>query len=45
MEKHAWNAQPHGYFDINLNIVWDAIRQSIPVLARKLQRIRQHQMK
>lgn len=28
------NRMAHGYFDINLDIVWDTIQQSIPVLAQ-----------
>jgi uncharacterized protein with HEPN domain len=35
------NRMAHGYFDINLDIVWDTIQQSIPVLGRKIQQIRQ----
>lgn len=37
------NRMAHGYFDINLDIVWDTIQQSIPVLASQLQQIRQNQ--
>ncbi len=37
------NRMAHGYFDINLDIVWDTIRQSIPVLAQQIQKIRQNQ--
>ena len=37
------NRMAHGYFDINMDIVWDTIRQSIPVLAQQIQRIRQNQ--
>jgi uncharacterized protein with HEPN domain len=35
------NRMARGYFDINLDIVWDTIQQSIPVLGRQIQRIRQ----
>lgn len=35
------NRMAHGYFDINLDIVWDTIQQSIPVLAQQIQQIRQ----
>ena len=35
------NRMAHGYFDINLDIVWDTIQQSIPVLGQQIQRIRQ----
>jgi uncharacterized protein with HEPN domain len=31
------NRMAHGYFDINLDIVWDTIQQPIPVLARQQQ--------
>ncbi len=37
------NRMAHGYFDINLDIVWDTIQQSIPVLARQIQQIRLQQ--
>lgn len=37
------NRMAHGYFDINLDIVWDTIQQSIPVLAQQIQKIRQQQ--
>jgi len=37
------NRMAHGYFDINLDIVWDTIWQSIPVLAQQIQKIRQNQ--
>ncbi len=34
------NRMAHGYFDINLDIVWDTIQQSIPVLAQQIQQLR-----
>jgi len=37
------NRMAHGYFDINLDIVWDTIQQSIPALGQQVQRIRQQQ--
>lgn len=37
------NRMAHGYFDINLDIVWDTIQQSIPILAQQIQKIRQNQ--
>lgn len=37
------NRMAHGYFDINLDIVWDTIRQSIPALTQQIQKIRQNQ--
>lgn len=37
------NRMAHGYFDINLDIVWDTIQQSIPTLAQQIQQIRQQQ--
>jgi len=37
------NRMAHGYFDINLDIVWDTIQQSIPVLGQQIQQIRQNQ--
>jgi uncharacterized protein with HEPN domain len=36
------NRMAHGYFDINLDIVWDTIQQSIPILERQ-RHIRQQQ--
>ncbi len=37
------NRMAHGYFDINLDIVWDTIQRSIPNLAQQIQQIRQNQ--
>ena len=37
------NRMAHGYFDINLDIVWDTIQQSIPALGQQIQKIRQQQ--
>lgn len=37
------NRMAHGYFDINLDIVWDTIQQSLPVLERQIQKIRHRQ--
>ncbi len=34
------NRMAHGYFDINLDIVWDTIQQSIPMLAQQIQQIK-----
>jgi uncharacterized protein with HEPN domain len=30
------NRMAHGYFDINLDIVWDTIRQSVPKLEQQI---------
>jgi uncharacterized protein with HEPN domain len=35
------NRMAHGYFDINLDIVWDTIQQSLPELEQQLQQIQQ----
>jgi uncharacterized protein with HEPN domain len=35
------NRMAHGYFDINLDIVWETVQQSIPLLARQIRQIRQ----
>jgi uncharacterized protein with HEPN domain len=35
------NRMAHGYFDINLDIVWDTVQQSIPSLEQQIQRIRE----
>ena len=37
------NRMAHGYFDINLDIVWDTIQQTMPVLERQIRQIRQQQ--
>lgn len=36
------NRMAHGYFDINLDIVWDTIQQSIPVLGQQIRQIQQN---
>jgi uncharacterized protein with HEPN domain len=33
------NRMAHGYFEINLDIVWDTLQQSLPELQRQLLRI------
>ena len=30
------NRMAHGYFDINLDVVWDTIQQSLPELEREI---------
>lgn len=35
------NRMAHGYFEINLDIVWDTVQQSLPELERQLLRIAQ----
>ena len=37
------NRMAHGYFDINLDVVWDTIQESIPALQRQIQQIRHRQ--
>lgn len=32
------NRMAHGYFEIDLNIVWDTVRISLPVLREQLER-------
>ena len=34
------NRMAHGYFDINLDVVWDTVESSLPELARKIAEIR-----
>jgi uncharacterized protein with HEPN domain len=34
------NRMAHGYFEINLDIVWDTIQQSLPDIERKIREIR-----
>ena len=36
MGPNARHAQPHGYFDIDLNIVWDTVKSSLPEPERQL---------
>jgi uncharacterized protein with HEPN domain len=33
------NRMAHGYFEINLDIVWDTLQQSLPELQQQLLRI------
>jgi uncharacterized protein with HEPN domain len=33
------NRMAHGYFEINLDIVWDTVQQSLPVLEQQIIRI------
>jgi uncharacterized protein with HEPN domain len=33
------NRMAHGYFDINLDIVWDTLNSSLPDLEEKIARI------
>lgn len=35
------NRLAHGYFDINLDIVWETVKQALPVLASQLRQIQQ----
>ena len=30
------NPMAHGYFDINLDVVWETVQQSLPILERQL---------
>ena len=34
------NRMAHGYFDINLEIVWDTVRTSLPELERQLENVK-----
>lgn len=34
------NRIAHGYFDINLDVVWDTLKQALPVLLQRLPAIR-----
>ena len=34
------NRLAHGYFDINLDVVWDTVKQALPVLEAQLIQIR-----
>jgi uncharacterized protein with HEPN domain len=35
------NRLAHGYFDINLDIVWETVKQALPELENKLRQIQQ----
>jgi uncharacterized protein with HEPN domain len=35
------NRMAHGYFDINLEIVWETVRKSLPELERQLDAVQQ----
>jgi len=35
------NRLAHGYFDINLDIVWETVQQALPELERRLRKIQQ----
>jgi len=35
------NRIAHGYFDINLNVVWDTVRTALPELLKQLPGVRQ----
>jgi uncharacterized protein with HEPN domain len=34
------NRMAHGYFEINLDIVWDTVQQSLPDIERKIREFR-----
>ena len=36
------NRMAHGYFEINLDIVWETIQQSLPDIEQKIREIRPH---
>ncbi len=35
------NRLAHGYFDINLDVVWETVKQALPALANQLRHIHQ----
>ena len=35
------NRVAHGYFDVNLNVVWDTTQIALPDLLSRLERLRQ----
>ncbi|MBK9161627.1 MAG: DUF86 domain-containing protein [Nitrosomonadales bacterium] len=37
------NRLAHGYFDINLEIVWDTVKQALPILEDQLRQIQKSQ--
>lgn len=36
------NRIAHGYFDINLDVVWDTVQTALPALMKQLLAVRQH---
>ncbi len=38
--KGMRNRMTHGYFDINLDVVWDTVKNALPVLIERLPQIR-----
>ncbi|MCF2133439.1 MULTISPECIES: DUF86 domain-containing protein [Mycetohabitans] len=36
------NRIAHGYFDINLDVVWDTVQAALPELLKRLPAVRQH---
>ena len=36
------NRMVHGYFDINLDVVWDTVHQDLPTLAQQMHDLLQH---
>jgi uncharacterized protein with HEPN domain len=43
--KGMRNRIAHGYFEINLDIVWDTVQESLPDLLQKLNHIQQNSAK
>jgi len=42
--KGMRNRMAHGYFDINLAVVWSTVRDALPVLSRQVTNIRRQDM-
>lgn len=40
--RNMRNRMAHGYFDINLDVVWDTVREWLPELLKQLPAIRQN---
>lgn len=40
--RNMRNRMAHGYFDIDLNVVWDTVQVALPELRRQLPALRQH---
>lgn len=38
--KGMRNRMTHGYFDINLDVVWDTVKNALPVLIERLPQVR-----
>jgi len=40
--RNMRNRMAHGYFDINLGVVWETVQEWLPELLKQLPAVRQH---